>query len=190
MRTSIEICGPWLFTGLLRQRNFGCPLDFKGNGNYSNTEAHLYPWLRSVITDRSNNPDREFMNLIAWRSEVANRIGHAPQFVYGALSMDVFQSSIVAIDYLRKNSATDTGSTEQPVSRDETEDVLIPRWDKESGQLYLGKTVVRRFEPRAKNVIKILDAFEAKGWPPRIKDPLVEEISRRDSAGPPPHPRP
>jgi len=49
-----------------------------------------------------------------------------------------------------------------------------PSWHAESGLLRLGPNVVRQVRVMAEpsNVQRILDAFQAAGWPARIEDPL------------------
>ena len=51
---------------------------------------------------------------------------------------------------------------------------LVPQWCKDRGVLLLGGQVARRVSrpDQATNVVRILDAFEEEGWPPRIDDPL------------------
>lgn len=50
-----------------------------------------------------------------------------------------------------------------------------PRWIAGSGELWFDGEVVRyvRNLSRAKNVVRILAAFEENGWPPRIDDPIT-----------------
>lgn len=47
-----------------------------------------------------------------------------------------------------------------------------PKWDGQRGCLLWGEQLIRTVKPMAKNVTKILAAFEEDGWPPRIDDPL------------------
>jgi hypothetical protein len=49
-----------------------------------------------------------------------------------------------------------------------------PSWNKDKRELHFGEKLARRV-PRpkqAKNVARVLDAFEEQHWPPRIDDPL------------------
>ncbi len=52
-----------------------------------------------------------------------------------------------------------------------------PHWGKDMGELYLGQRVLRRISStaKAKNVVRVLDAFEEESWVPRIDDPLPRE---------------
>lgn len=56
-----------------------------------------------------------------------------------------------------------------------------PRWDRDAGELWFNGEIVRRvpLTGRAKNVRKILDAFETDGWDRRIDDPLDPDVSAR-----------
>jgi hypothetical protein len=50
----------------------------------------------------------------------------------------------------------------------------LPRWDADKGRLlYRGKTVIH-FVNGATLQAVILDAFEAKGWPTQVPDPLAD----------------
>ena len=61
-----------------------------------------------------------------------------------------------------------------------------PHWDKEARQLTYQDVLVREVKrpKQAGNIVAILDAFEAAGWPPRIDDPhgrkSNDETRRRD----------
>lgn len=167
------------------REEYRLPLDLKGSGPYARTEAQRYPWLRSVVIGRPRNPEREQVNLLGWRAEVAGRTGHAPRYVYASLSLDVFDSSVIAIDYLRRCAATESpiDVLPQPAFPDKDAEVM-PRWDKEQGVLYWGREVEKRVASKAKNVIKVLDACEANGWADIVDDPLIEEIDRNGSPGP------
>jgi hypothetical protein len=63
------------------------------------------------------------------------------------------------------------GSPEAPAAP------LVPKWDKEHGDLLLGDTVARKVAKQARNLIPVLDAFEAQGWPKRIDDPIALPIN-------------
>jgi len=62
----------------------------------------------------------------------------------------------------------------------------VPHWDEDARELrFQGKVVRVVKRPRqAHNIVKILQAFEAAGWPPRIDDPhgrkSNDETRRRD----------
>jgi hypothetical protein len=62
----------------------------------------------------------------------------------------------------------------------------VPRWDEASRELWLQGKVVRvaKRPKQAHNIVKILRAFEAAGWPPQIDDPhgrkSSDETRRRD----------
>jgi len=62
----------------------------------------------------------------------------------------------------------------------------VPHWDEDARELRIQGKVVRVVKrPRqAHNIVKILRAFEAAGWPPRIDDPhgrkSNDETRRRD----------
>jgi hypothetical protein len=51
-------------------------------------------------------------------------------------------------------------------------DEIKPRWDAEGKELKIGNKVVKRYDSRASQIIKLLDAFEEEHWPNRIYDPL------------------
>ena len=51
-------------------------------------------------------------------------------------------------------------------------DRVTPRWDRASGGLLWGGVVVKRFRHDAANQAVVLDAFEGRGWPPSVADPL------------------
>jgi len=56
----------------------------------------------------------------------------------------------------------------------------IPDWNRSEGTLRFQEVVVRRFQSisRAKACVRILDEFQAQGWPQRIR--VSEETRRRD----------
>jgi hypothetical protein len=60
----------------------------------------------------------------------------------------------------------------RPVSR-------RPHWDAGRGRLSLDGEVVRTFPPNARNVRCLLDAFEPRGWPDQVDNPLPQ-IKRDD----------
>ncbi|MFO0877885.1 MAG: hypothetical protein U0840_11070 [Gemmataceae bacterium] len=71
-------------------------------------------------------------------------------------------------------------ASELPGSSPET-----PRWSKETGELFLGTTVIRtvRGEHIASTIVAILDGFERAGWPPVIDNPFgVKFTARRTDA--------
>jgi hypothetical protein len=47
-----------------------------------------------------------------------------------------------------------------------------PIWDREKRELRVGDRVVKKFKWPAENQERVLDAFQEKGWPLRIDDPL------------------
>ncbi len=51
-------------------------------------------------------------------------------------------------------------------------DRVTPRWDRASGGLLWGGVVVKCFRHDAANQAVVLDAFEGRGWPPSVADPL------------------
>jgi hypothetical protein len=52
---------------------------------------------------------------------------------------------------------------------------LVPSWDGELRELRLGLHVVKRYRQRAECQERILAAFEEKGWPALLADPLPVE---------------
>ena len=54
-----------------------------------------------------------------------------------------------------------------------------PYWNSDSGELYLGGRLVKRIPRRATNVRKILDAFQGKGWPDQLENPLDCKVKAR-----------
>lgn len=60
-----------------------------------------------------------------------------------------------------------------------TDGQLKPSWDKEKCELRFDNAVVRHVKRSAKNIVRILDAFEEEGWPPRIDDPLPPATETR-----------
>jgi hypothetical protein len=48
-----------------------------------------------------------------------------------------------------------------------------PKWNKERGELRWQRQLARKVVLRATNIVAVLDAFEAQGWPFKIKDPLA-----------------
>lgn len=55
---------------------------------------------------------------------------------------------------------------------------VIPRWDKESGELWLGEVLLHHFRRVPTTIGLILSVFEELGWPPSIDDPLTPIIGR------------
>jgi hypothetical protein len=52
---------------------------------------------------------------------------------------------------------------------------LVPRWDANVRELWLGKSLVKRFTEPAQNQELVVAAFEAAGWPRRLPDPLPDD---------------
>ncbi|MFO0811484.1 MAG: hypothetical protein U0746_22880 [Gemmataceae bacterium] len=50
-----------------------------------------------------------------------------------------------------------------------------PRWDAARRELWFRGRLVKRFRQAAENQTRIIDAFEQRGWPPRIDDPMPPE---------------
>src|SRR5438132_1540143 len=46
--------------------------------------------------------------------------------------------------------------------------LLVPHWDRQTGELFLGDRVVAQFRGIATNVITVLDAFEDADWARRV----------------------
>lgn len=57
----------------------------------------------------------------------------------------------------------------------------MPRWDPETNVLYLGEVIVKRYQRPARSQHTILAAFEEEGWPARINDPLVVQLSPEET---------
>jgi hypothetical protein len=56
--------------------------------------------------------------------------------------------------------------------RTEPPQQLKPHWDRASGRLYYGGQQIRQVRmSKAENIVAVLDAFEAAGWPESIPDP-------------------
>ncbi len=54
-----------------------------------------------------------------------------------------------------------------------------PSWDEQRRELRLDGQLVKRIARRAENQETILDAFQTRGWPARIDDPLPPRQRRR-----------
>jgi hypothetical protein len=67
-----------------------------------------------------------------------------------------------------------TSAEEQEVT------ILRPRWDRTSRQLWLGDNSVRSFPRHAPAQFTVLDAFQRKGWPASIPNP-VKHFSLKDA---------
>jgi hypothetical protein len=68
-------------------------------------------------------------------------------------------------------------STDGSMQKQESDESLRPKWDKRRREL-------RLVSKSAKCIITILDAFEARGFPTEIDDPLMGHVDRQDSPGP------
>jgi hypothetical protein len=91
------------------------------------------------------------------------------------------------INATRRESLLDQLGAHRPPSRSPARaTAAVPYWDDEARELRYRNRVVRVVKrPRqAHNIVKILRAFEAAGWPPRIDDPHGrkpnDETRRRD----------
>jgi hypothetical protein len=60
------------------------------------------------------------------------------------------------------------------ITASEAHQADLPVWNRERGELSCGGKVIRKIRKRnqAKNIVKVLDAFQEEGWPHRIDDPL------------------
>ncbi len=65
--------------------------------------------------------------------------------------------------------ATGVPSHGYPAAAESTD---LPAWDKERGELRVGSELAKRLQPKARNQILILCAFQECGWPWRVDDPL------------------
>jgi hypothetical protein len=54
----------------------------------------------------------------------------------------------------------------------ENQYTLVPRWDRQNQVLYLGDQIVKHFAGPAPNQQAVLSAFQEKGWPPQIHNPI------------------
>jgi hypothetical protein len=50
-----------------------------------------------------------------------------------------------------------------------------PRWNADTGELWFDGELIRsvKHPAQAKNIVRILAAFEESGWPPRVDDPIT-----------------
>ena len=60
-----------------------------------------------------------------------------------------------------------------PVHEERQQQALSPVWDRTKRELRIGDRVVKQFKWPAENQERVLDAFQSKGWPSRIDDPLL-----------------
>lgn len=102
----------------------------------------------------------------------------------GGTADDAFLDAAHALGFLTEQ-ARDRLAKFVP-GRRRKQDSDKPRWDGETRQLtYRGKVVREVKRPKqAYNIVTILEAFEAAGWPPRIDDPHgrkpSDDTRRRD----------
>jgi hypothetical protein len=78
---------------------------------------------------------------------------------------DAVQDGLASITQPAHAQSTGTATAASPPA-------VLPKWDKPSGELRLGSTIIRKVAARADKAIKVLDAFEAQAWPSRIANPL------------------
>jgi hypothetical protein len=59
--------------------------------------------------------------------------------------------------------------------------VSVPMWRKDSRELLVNGTTIKKFVVPARNQVRILDAFEEEHWVPQIDDPLppVAQLNQR-----------
>jgi hypothetical protein len=55
---------------------------------------------------------------------------------------------------------------------------IRPCWDRDGRQLWYGETLCREYPKEAPNQFKILDAFQAAGWPSAIDSPFLRDPSK------------
>jgi len=70
---------------------------------------------------------------------------------------------------------------ESALQRIQQEGLRFPQWDAESRALYVGHTLVRQFNNRRSNQIKIVEAFAEEGWPASIANPLSHARQKTDT---------
>jgi hypothetical protein len=87
----------------------------------------------------------------------------------------------------RRDSLLDAlGAKPRAGKTSKSRSAVVPHWDEDAREVrFQGKVVRVVKRPRqAHNIVKILRAFEAAGWPPRIDDPhrrkSTDETRRRD----------
>lgn len=87
----------------------------------------------------------------------------------------------------RRDSLLDAlGAKPRAQKTSRPQSAAVPHWDHEARELRFQGKVVRivKRPMQAHNIVKILRAFEAAGWPPRIADPhgrkSTDETRRRD----------
>src|SRR6266536_3182849 len=82
----------------------------------------------------------------------------------------------MVVDYLRTRPSS--GPRPEPGASSS------PKWDRDRGELRFRNRVIARFQVgRAKNVVRVLDAFQNLEWPTRVdyEDP---ELGNRSPKGP------
>jgi hypothetical protein len=101
--------------------------------------------------------DRFFQEVIEINSESRDSIGEYRDSIDEGL-----RQAFHCIDIVDSQTTT-------PTSRKEK---TKPSWDKEDSTLCYNNETIRKLQPKAKNVIRLLDAFQEQGWPDMIEDPF------------------
>jgi hypothetical protein len=74
--------------------------------------------------------------------------------------------------------ANGTGRSGSPPGGD-----LLPYWDAEARQLWLGSRLLKEFRQPAENQTALLDVFQEQGWSAHIDDPLPRAQGEGDQEG-------
>lgn len=138
--------------------------------------------LRQLVMSQSKKRGEQ-------RSLVAKKLAEAGDPIDLALAVDTWIQQVLSVDTpsLRLNPQpteqarpTVTEPSQQPTIVVASSRALPkPKWDAERGWLQYGETIVRRVNPKAANVRRLLDAFQEEDWPFKIYDPLPRDDPQR-----------
>jgi hypothetical protein len=144
-------------------------------------EAELPGWsnqLRDCALVASSQPQP--FRLLWWQVDGSP----SPSALFTLLDA---RPDVVVLDGLSDPKLLDAlGAKPRAGKTSKSRSAVVPHWDEDAREVrFQGKVVRVAKRPRqAHNIVKILRAFEAAGWPPRIDDPhrrkSTDETRRRD----------
>lgn len=158
--------------------------------NHSDSAVH-FGWLELIHDAGLYHPSSSLQsNNGWWKYEGAGDPLEAKHPSYLSVSADLFEASAEYIQmilepdtvgFLQSESyqvqiAVGGNSETHTITHRPTicipDEFATPFWDAENGELWFGSDRIIAFEQKAPNQRKVLDEFEARGWPARIENPF------------------
>lgn len=151
----------------------------------SATTFQSLPVLQDMVNlapDLDKLSPREFLTKTVVPKDGAEQLGE-PFDAYVMLGL-LFNLDNAIQDALQGIAPQPPAATAVSVVEEGVAGPLVPKWEKDTGELRLGSTIARQVASQARNARAVLDAFEAQKWPARINNPVAAPIDHTRAEGP------